>query len=257
MTEALGGRCNRLHVHPVLQRAGHTSWCCTFRHHSRPATVGQACSRCHTFHPTKHTMPTFELAYLRHSQFQRLLHIPKLMSQCRCILRKMEGKLCCSCLFFKGVAIWYCTDLKILFLESHYSLTLRHAALSYIKSCHLFLGVARIHTVSAVTTFICSVRIWWSESCFHSWGFETPTTLSGKFRWDRNASPKFGSAKSNICLFTFRSSKSITHSGSESTFTVTKTTGWKLISVRTHVTRFNHWGTKINDCMIGLIMLQR
>jgi hypothetical protein len=30
------------------------------------------------------------------------------------------------------------------------------------------------------------------------------------------------------------------HAGSESTFTVTKTTGWKLISERKNITRFNH-----------------
>jgi len=79
---------------------------------------------------------------------------------------------------------------------------------------------------------------------FSFWEFESLTTLSGKFRCDRNASPKFGSANSNICLLNFRSPKSTTHSGSESTFTVTKTAGWKLISVRKNVTRFNHWRTK-------------
>lgn len=191
---------------------------------SRPHSVGQACSRCHTFHPTKHTMPPCKMAYLQLLQFQRLLHIPKLFSQCHCILCRVEGKLCSSC-FFKGVAIWYCADLKILFQESHYSLTLRHAALCYIKSCLLFLEVAKNSDDISCYHFYSQLKNMMKWIVFSVWGFESPTTLSGKFRSNHNTSPKLGSAKSNIRLFTFRSSKSITYSGSEITFTVTTTTG--------------------------------
>lgn len=164
---------------------------------------GSKFCRCHTCHSTRHTMLTCEMAYSRHLHFQRLMHIHKLSRQGRELYFTSYDRKTVF-LFLNSTQLDIGTAPKILFLASHCTLTLRHAALSSITSSRVFLDAPRT-TRYLLLSFICCIRIRCDVShVFNLEGSNPPPHCRESFDVIVTLPPVVGqTAILFICIFTY------------------------------------------------------
>ena len=137
-----GGSCNCHHVHQALQRAGRTSWYFPTSQHAAQCQSGMLYVPHFSPHQSYNAdlldslFATFAVsAPFAHSQaYQQMSSsfrtFPSLSANATAFYVEWKANYVVL-VFFNGVATWYCTDFKFLFHESLYSLTLRHAALTF------------------------------------------------------------------------------------------------------------------------------